>query len=312
MNPYEDASLGQFFITLFERMISFISGHSLELASDELQILVLLFTSCSCAFLGSFLVLKKMTMFANSLSHTMLLGIVGAYLITSSFFGSGLLDVSTLLLGAFIAAILTALCTDGLARIFHLSEDASIGLVFSSFFALGIILVTIFTKNLHLSAEAVTGNIDILQKSDLFLSMGIWGLTSMILIFLYRPLKVFCFDPFFSKGLGISNHLLRAFLFFLTACVCIVSFRFVGVLLVLSFLTGPYLIARLFFHRLSQLLICSFGIAIFASVLAPALSRHFFVMYDLPLSTGGIVVSLLGCFYVLGIGYKRWQRLEAF
>ena len=94
-------------------------------------------------------------------------------------------------------------------------------------------------------------------------------------------------------------------LLFLAAATCIGAFRAVGVLLVLAFLVGPYLTARLFCHRLKSLLLLSSLIGIGASLFGVALARHLLSAYDLPLSTGGIVVCAIGLFYLAGVALKK-------
>lgn len=135
--------------------------------SDLLQMGVLCAVAIACGLLGPFLVLRRMAMFANSLSHTLLLGIAAAFLITGSVF-----NLWTLLIGAFVSALITAVLTGALVRFFRLQEDASIGLVFTSLFALGITGVTLMMKNVHLGLEAVMGNADLLQWSDLKLVLA--------------------------------------------------------------------------------------------------------------------------------------------
>jgi manganese/zinc/iron transport system permease protein len=242
-----------------------------------------------------------MTLFANSLSHTILLGIAGAYWVTTWMWGAHFYDLSTLLLGALASALLTALCTDGLVRFFKLQEDASIGLVFTFFFALGISFVTFYTKNLHLGIEAVMGNVDALQIEDLQ-STSLLALVNLIcILFFYRPFELMSFDPQFAKILKMRYGIFHFLLLFLTALTCVSAFRAVGVILVIAFLVGPYLTARLFCHRLPQLLFWSPAIGISASLIGVALSRHTLSIWGLPLSTGGIVVVLLGCIYAFAL-----------
>lgn len=304
MNPYWGVDFFGFFAKLVSRLGEMILGHTSSFTSDEIQLGVLGAVAISCGLIGPFLVLKKMAMFANSLSHTILLGIVSAYLFTSFLWGGGMFDLSTLLLGAAIAAFLTAFFTEGFVRFFRLQEDASVGLVFTTLFALGIVLVTLYTRNLHLGVEAVMGNADALHPSD-FRVAGLIALLNGGAIFLfYRQFQISSFDRNFAQTLGISCSLFHYLLLFLAATVCISAFRSVGVLLVLAFLVGPYLTARLFSHRLPLLLIFSPLLGILASLIGVALSRHFLSVYDLPLSTGGIVVTIIGLFYVMGVCFK--------
>lgn len=252
----------------------------------------------ACGLLGPFLVLKRMTMFANSLSHTILLGIAIAFLIT----GRASFELFPLLLGAFFAALLSAFFTGLFLRWFRLQEDASIGLVFTSLFALGIVVVTLYMKNVHLGLETVMGNVDILQIGDLKSALYLAGLNLVVITVFYGPLKLNSFDPNLAKVLKIPS--LRFILLFLTATTCISAFRAVGVLIVLAFLVGPFLTARLFSHKLKTLLFLTPLIGVVASIFGVATSRFCLSVFDLPLSTGGIVATLIGLIYV----FSKWAH----
>ncbi len=305
MNPYWGSTFFEFFSLLFTR---FFSSAILTPQADEIQIGVLGCVALSCGLIGPFLVLKRMTMFANALSHTILLGIIGAFLCASFFWGGAMFDPITLLLGALIAAFLTAILTEGIVRLFRIQEDASVGLVFSTLFALGVVLATVFTRNAHLSSEAVMGNADALQGSDFQLSAisAVFNIGAVLLF--YKQLQISSFDRSYALTLGVRSGFFHFLLLFLSAAVCVGAFRAVGVLLVLAFLTGPYLTARLFCNRLSHLLIISPAIGILASMIGVAFSRHLLSVYGLPLSTGGIVVCILGLFYGIAVFFKFAAR----
>src|ERR1700722_13660902 len=141
-NPYSGVDFFGFFQVLFMRILS---GEILNLATDEIQILVLMGVALSGALVGTFLVLRNMTMVANALSHTILVGIVGAYLLLSSlgaltdaFEGMSLMHLT---LASLLAGLLTTLLTEFLNKVTGLQEDAAVGLVFTSLFALGVLLV---------------------------------------------------------------------------------------------------------------------------------------------------------------------------
>jgi manganese/zinc/iron transport system permease protein len=271
--------------------------------TDLIQMAVLGFVAISCGLIGPFLVLKRMTMFANSLSHTVLLGIAVAFLIT----GGSFFNFSNLILGAFFASVITAFLTEGLSRFFHLQEDASIGLVFSSLFALGIAIVTIYMRDVHLGVEAVMGNADILQMSDVWSSGLVTLFVLMIVTCFYRPLKLVCFDQNFARALGIRKNIYHFLLLNLASVVCVAAFRSVGVLLVLAFLTGPFFIARMLSHRLGSLLVITPFIGVCSAFGGVALSRFIFEFFGLPLSTGGITVMLIGLLYVV----TSWIRKKS-
>lgn len=266
--------------------------------TDLLQIGVLSAIAIACGLIGPFLVLRRMSMFANSLSHTVLLGIALAFLIT----GGGMFHLPTLLIGAFLAALMTALFTGGLIQIFRLQEDASIGLVFTALFALGITVVTLFTRDAHLGIEAVMGNADILQPSDLKIALSLAGINLASVTLFYKQLQLTSFDPNLAKTMGVRSGAFHFFLLFLAAMTCIGAFRAVGVLLVLGFLVGPFLTARLFSHKLPKLLVLTPVVGVIASVLGVLISRACLDLWGLPLSTGGIVSTLIGLIYL----FSKW------
>lgn len=169
-HPYSDLTFFEVFGQFIMRLLKALTGQlsSVDLAPDEIQALVLIAVSLSCSLVGSFLVLRRSTMLANSLSHTILIGIVGAYLWTQPISHEiSFLPISTLLIASLLTGLATAFLTHLCHRLFRLQEDASIGLVFTSLFALGIVLVTLFTRNAHIGVEVVMGNVDALHLHDI-------------------------------------------------------------------------------------------------------------------------------------------------
>lgn len=298
MSPYWGVNFFEFFQVLLIRVFS---GDLSTIAPDEVQIGVIGSIAICCGLIGPFLVLKKMSMFANSLSHTILLGIVGAFLLLG---GAVLFDFYHLLLGALIASILTAVLTEGLVKWFHLTEDASIGLVFTFLFALGIVFVTLFVRDTHLGVESVMGNADALSSKDFRLVASLVVINVLMVFLFFRQFHLSSFDPHLAKVLGLPGTVFHFLLLFLVAATCIGAFRAVGVLLVLAFLVGPYLTARLFSHRLKPLLFYSCLIGVAATVSGVAFARHILSVYDMALSTGGIVVCFIGLFYFLALFLK--------
>lgn len=300
MSPYWDCDFIQYCFVFFQRMLGFVTGHlSLsQLATDELQVFVLCLIACSCALIGPFLVLKKITMLANSLSHTVLLGIV----ITFLFFHNEIshtFSLKALLFASLVTAVLTSFLTQFLTQGFKVQEDASVGLVFSGLFAAGIMLVTIFTKNAHFGAEAIMGNVDALHLDDLQLSFILFIFNLVVMLLVYRKYKLIAFDEKFAKTLKIATAFWNFLLMTQVAASIMGAFRAVGVLLVLAFIVAPYLTASLYTKKLKlQIFLCMF-IGCICSFIGVGIARHLLVVYDCPLSTAGIVVCLLGCSYFL-------------
>ena len=300
MNPYTGQSFFGFFGILFKRIFLALKGDAHSLASDEVQLLVLIMIALSSALVGTFLVLKKMTMLANSLSHTVLLGIVGAFLITR---GEGIYTISvpTLLIGALITALCTTFSTEFLHKKLRLQEDTSIGLIFTAFFALGVVLVTTLTRNSHLGIEAIMGNVDALHPSDVRQVFYLFLFNASLVFLFFRRLELLVFDSQLARNMGISLIFFNYLLMFQTALTAIGSFRAVGAFLFLAFLVAPVLTARFFTHRLKPLLFLASGIGILAAAFSVALSRHVLSVYHIPLSTSGLAATVLGAFFICGI-----------
>jgi len=307
MNPYWGKDFFEFFAVLFRRLTGQLPLD--QLATDEVQMVVLMGVALSTVVLGTFLTLKKMTMMANSLSHTTLLGIVIAYLIFFAPENDLMIGPWMLLVGAVVSAALTTLLTELARDLLKLQEDAAIGLVFTTLFALGIILVTVFTRNSHLGVEVITGNVDALHFEDIKLVWSAAVLNLILIGLFFRQWILIAFDEKLSFSLGLPTKTFHYLLMFLTALTLIAAFRAVGVILVLSFLVGPTLIARQWTHRLSSLLFLGIGVALFTAVIGVALSRHFLSVYHLPLSTGGLVVTLISILYILSLTFRSSKSL---
>ena len=314
-NPYWGKNFIEVIGIFFSRMLGMLFGQvsMADLASDDIQIVVLSLVALAGATVGTFLVLKKMTMLANSLSHTILLGIVIAYLLLMPFLpqeqmSAHGISIQVLLVASLITGLITTVLTQFLTSVLRLQEDASTGLVFTTLFALGIVLVTAFTRNSHLGTEAIMGNVDALHLDDLQLIFWIALTDLVIVLVMFKEWQVTTFDAGFASANGFSGRFFNYLLMVLTSATVIGAFRAVGVLLVLAFLVAPVLTARLFCHRLKSLLACSIGIGVGASVVSVALSRHLLTVYHLPLSTAGLTVVFLGAIYLLALGARLTLR----
>jgi len=281
----------------FYTFASFIAGNcSIEnLAIDEIQVLVLVFIGISCALIGSFLVLRKMTMLANSISHTILIGIVIAHVILQWFFFKDIekpfqIDMQLLMLASFISSLLTLFLTDFFNRVLKLQKDASIGLVFTVLFAIGIVLVTIFTRNSHIGSEIIMGNIDMVHKDDLKIALFLLLSNVLLTVVFFKEYLITSFDSNFAKLSKISNWAFTYLLLLQTSATVIGALRAVGVVLVLALIVIPPLTARLYTNRLRSMILLACLTSALGAIIAVALSRHFLSVYGLPLSTAGLVV----------------------
>ncbi len=308
-NPYSGQSFPGFFIQLFKRIGLALKGEvgAADFVSDEIQIIILLGVAASCALVGCFLVLRKTTMLANSLSHTILLGIVIAFWLNQD----GLLEehtpinIKAMLLAALLTGLATTFLTEFLTKVARLQEDASIGIVFTSLFALGIILVTLLTRNAHIGTEVVMGNVDALHFDDFKLVYLVLAMNVAIFFLFFKEFKITTFDPAFAKSLGIFPIFFGYLLMAQVSTTAIGAFRAVGVLMVLAFITGPVLTARLLTHDLKKMLFTSVALGCLASIIGVALSRHILSVFGTPLSTAGVVVCVIVAIFILVLGYKQ-------
>jgi manganese/zinc/iron transport system permease protein len=317
LNPYWGKSFFGFFSLLVHRVFLLLTGQLSwsNLASDEVQLLVLFFLSIASALIGTFLVLKRMTMLANSLGHTILLGIVIAYAILTPFSSEGGLlaqgvSLEVMLIASLATGILTTVLTQLLTHLMKLQEDASIGLVFTCLFAMGIIAATLFTRNAHIGVEAIMGNIDALHFNDLKLTGVIAMINLVIVLLFFKEFKMISFDTSLAQSSGLSVHFFNYLLMVLVSATAIGAFRAVGVLLFLSFLVGLPLIARLLTHHLHRMIPIALGVGCLCSLIAVALSRHLLSVYKMPVSTAGLVVTLIGVFYLLAALFSLSVRLR--
>jgi manganese/zinc/iron transport system permease protein len=154
-----------------------------------------------------------------------------------------------------------------------------------------------YTRSTHLGIEAVMGNVDALHLDDLKLISWVVLLDVFVVGIFFKEFKMVIFDPCFATVLGVRPSLFHYLLMILTAATVIGSFRAVGVLLVLSLLVGPVLIARIFTKRLKPMIIYACMIGFFSSLLSVAMARHFLSVYDVPLSTAGLVVFVITVIY---------------
>lgn len=310
-NPYDGKTFFEFFIQLIFRLFYFFTGKLSfsNLASDEIQIIVLVGVAASSSLVGTFLVLRKMTMLANSLSHTILLGIVSIYVLMHYGFLNNTsshdsININAMLLAALFTGLITAFLTEFLTKFARLQEDASTGLIFSSLFALGIVLVTLLTRNAHIGTEVVMGNVDALHINDCKLVLIIFAINAFIFTVFFKEFKITTFDPSLSRAFGFSTIFFNYLLMTQVSATVVGAFRAVGVLMVLAFITAPALTARLLTNSLKCMLFLGIVIGSGASLIGVALSRHILTTHGLALSTGGIVVCILAVFFSCAVLFK--------
>lgn len=217
--------------------------------------------AASCALVGVFLILRRQALLGDAISHSVLLGIVLAYLITDS------RALPIMLGGAVIIGLLTAWLSDSLHRVGKIQSDASIGIIFTLFFAIGVILVSLYAGQIDLDQECVLygeiafvpfdtiyiGNLESADGFDIG-PRAFWGIGIVFIIVLssiiisFNRLKTIAFHPSLALSLGINVIFWHYFLMTLVSMTTVASFDAVGAILVVALLVIPassaYLVAR--------------------------------------------------------------------
>lgn len=217
---------------------------SLMIITQE-SLLVLIITAITCALIGSFLVLRKLSMVSDAISHSVLLGIVLAFFLTR--------DISSplLIVGAALFGVLTVFAIEMLSDTGLVKNDDAVGIVFPLFFSLAVILITKYARNVHLDTdivlmgEVIMAPLNRMQWGAFSLpkaavQMGVLFVVNLVFIKLFfKELKVTAFDREFAMLAGFSSTLLFYVLMTLSSLTAVVAFDAVGAILVVSFLIAP-------------------------------------------------------------------------
>lgn len=226
----------------------------------EIQLIAVI-VAISCALVGTFLVLTKKTMMSDSITHTILLGIVLAFFATHD------LSSPFLILGATLMGVATVWLTEALSRTGLLSEDAAIGVVFSLIFSIAIILITKFAGAVHLDTDSVllgelafapftrmmVGGVDIGAKA-IYTTGLLLFINLLFIVIFFKELKITTFDPMLASVLGFSPVILHYALMTLVSVTAVGSFQAVGSILVVAFMVGPAITAYLITDDLKKML----------------------------------------------------------
>ncbi len=271
------------------------------MSPQQLEIqLVAVVVAAACALPGVFLVLRKMAMMSDAISHAILPGIVVAFFLT------GTLTSPLLILGAALTGVLTVALVTLLHRTGLLKEDASIGLVFPVLFSIGVILIARYAGDVHLDTDAVllgelafapfdrliVGGMDLGPKS--LLVMGAVLLVNGLFITLfYKELKLATFDAGLAAALGFMPGALHYGLMTLVSVTAVGAFDAVGSILVVALMIGPPATAGLLTERLSRMIVLSVGIGAASAV------GGYWMAHGLDVSIAGAMATMVGLVFGL-------------
>ena len=236
-------------------------------ASVEIQLIAVV-VAAACALPGVFLVLRSMSMMADAISHTVLLGIVLAFFVVAD------LQSPWLLLGAAAVGVLTVSLVELLNRTQLVKQDAAIGLVFPALFSLAVILISRFARGVHLDVDAVLlGELAFapFDRIELFgldlphalVTMGvILALNAGLIALFYKELKLSTFDAGLAATLGFAPGLLHYGLMAMVSVTAVGAFDAVGAVLVVALMVTPAAAAYLLTDDLRKMLVLSVLIAV--------------------------------------------------
>ncbi len=261
------------------------------------------------AILGCFLIMRKMAMIGDAISHAVLPGIVIAYYISHSRASFPIL----------IGAAASGMVVTYLIQFFHqkvkLQQDASIGISYTFLFAIGIILISLFSGNVDLDQDCVLyGEIAYVPLDNL--SIGglyagprqVWILGTTLIIILtsvivaYRKLVLTTFDPAFASAMGISVVLWQYYLMAGVSLTTVVSFESVGAVLVIAFLSGPAATAFLLTKDFKKMLYLAVGFGISASILG------YYTAVWLAGSIAGAIATIIGLQFAIAFIYIQFLK----
>jgi manganese/zinc/iron transport system permease protein len=284
--------------------------------NDFWIILIGALVACSCSIVGCFLVLRKMSMIGDAISHSVLPGIVIAFLV------SGSRDSLIMMLGAAALGLLTVFLI-GMFQNSGVQSDASIGVVFTALFAVGVVLVSLFTRQVDLDLDCVLyGEIAYAPWNTLEIGgmdlgpKAVWGVGGTFLLNLlviglfYKQFKICAFDPAMAAAVGIPVVFFHYLLMSLVSVTTVASFESVGAILVVGMLIVPAATAYLLTERLSTMIAISMGIGVVSSVLG------YYAAYMFDASIAGCMITVAGILFVItlflspthGVLVKKWRR----
>lgn len=206
----------------------------------------------ACGVLGCFVVLRRMALIGDALSHAVLPGVVIAFMLTGS---TGIAD---LFLGALIAGITTALLIRFVSQHSRTKEDSAIGIVFTAFFALGVILISSMGRGTHFDLKCfLFGDPLAVGRQDLIMMSVVAPIVVLTIVALYHPLRLASFDPTVAAAMGMSVAKLHYLLMGLLSATVVAGLKTTGVVLVVAMVITPASAAYQLANRLWSMLLLS-------------------------------------------------------
>lgn len=246
-----------------------------------------------CGFLSAYLMLKGWSLIGDALSHSVVPGVAGAYILGLPF-----------ALGAFLSGGMAAAAMLFLTSRTGLKTDTIIGLIFTSFFGLGLFLISIYPTSISIQT-IVMGNILAISPGDTVQLLLIGGISAVVLLVLWKDLMVTFFDEAHARTIGLRPERLKAVFFTLLSASTVAAMQTVGAFLVVAMVVTPGATAYLLTDRFPRLLALASGIGAVTGFLGA------YISYFLDGATGGVIVLLQTAFFALAFVFAPKHGLLA-
>ena len=235
-----------------------------------------------CGIIGAFIVLRGLSLMGDAISHAVLPGVAISYMLGINYF-----------YGAVVTGLLTAVGIGVISQNSRVKGDASIGIVFSAMFALGVILVTKAQTAQDLTS-ILFGNVLAVQPSDMWVTLAIGIIIIVIVIAFYKELLISSFDPIMAAAYGLNTKAIHYLIMVLLTLVTVSSLKTVGVILVVSMLIAPASTAYMLTNHLGTMIVMSGTIGAIATIIGVYIS----FLNNLP--TGPVIaLTITAIFFVV-------------
>ncbi|MBC2023225.1 metal ABC transporter permease [Listeria booriae] len=241
--------------------------------------------------IGSFIILRGMSLMGDAISHAVLPGVAVSYMLGVNFF-----------FGAAAFGVIAALGIGFVSQNSRIKNDTAIGIVFSSFFALGIIMISLAQSSTDLY-HILFGNVLAVRNSDMWITLVIGAVVLLLVGLFYKELLVSSFDPVMAESYGLKVRVLHYFLMTLLTLVTVASLQTVGIILVVAMLITPAATAYLLTNRLSVMLFLAAGFGALSAVIG----LYFSYMYNL--ASGASIVLAATVLFILVFVFSPKQGL---
>jgi manganese/zinc/iron transport system permease protein len=282
-------------IPAFDFQRIFVAPWTTQFTNTIWIVLMGFFVTAACGLVGTYLILRRMALVGDAISHSVLPGIVIAFLLSNS------RGTTPMFLGALIAGVLATIIIEIIHKKSRVKQDSAIGIAFTSLFAIGVILVSLYASRVDLDQECVLyGEIafvplaPFVQIGGLTLGpepatrMAVVALIVVILIAVfYKELLVSSFDPALAFSLGINSTVMHYSLMCVLSAVVVSAFESVGAILVVAMLILPGATASLLWHRLPGIM----SLTVLHSALSAVLGLHLATWLDCSIAGAMVVMG---------------------